>query len=193
EGVMKLKSIAVVLFLLAASSQLPAQTTSTSILGTVTDSTGAVISGAKVTVLNLRTGIKRQDVTTNTGDYNFPLLDVGEYEVSVEVAGFKTETRKNIVLQINQKARVDFSLQVGAQSERIEITAEAAALRTDEASLGQVVEQRRVVELPLNARNLAGLAALQPGVQFGGRMGFAGLTGTGGGIPVPGVGISISA
>jgi hypothetical protein len=190
---MKRKSVSVALFLSAVASQVFAQTTSTSILGTVTDSSGAVISGAKVSVLNTRTGTKRSDVTTNTGDYNFPLLDVGEYEVTVESPGFKPETHKNLALQINQKARVDFALQVGAQSERIEISAEAAVLHTDEASLGQVVEQRRVVELPLNGRNLAGLAVLQPGVQFGGRMGFDGLTGTGGGIPVPGVGISISA
>src|SRR5947208_12220278 len=190
---MKFTSVAVSLSIFCGCASLSAQTTSTSILGTVVDSTGAVITGAKVTALQVRTGVKREEVTTSSGDYNFPLLDVGEYEVSVEVAGFKAETRKNVVLQINQKARVDFALTVGAQTERIEITAEAAALKTDEASLGQVVEQRRVVELPLNGRNLAGLAVLQPGVQFGGRMGFDGLTGTGGGIPVPGIGISISA
>src|SRR6266566_4215588 len=103
---MKSKSIRAVVFLMAASLPLAAQTTSTSILGTVADSSGAVISGAKVRVLNIRTGIKREDVTSNKGDYNFPLLDVGEYEVSVEVAGFKAETQKSVVLQINQKARV---------------------------------------------------------------------------------------
>src|SRR5215207_2508648 len=103
---MRLKSISVALFLLGGSLQLSTQTTSTSILGTVMDSSGAVISGAKVTALNTNTGIKREDVTSTTGDYNFPLIDVGVYEVSVEVSGFKTETQKNVVLQINQKARV---------------------------------------------------------------------------------------
>src|SRR5258708_32477519 len=110
---MRLKSIAVAAFLLGASLPLAAQTTSTSILGTVTDSSSAIIAGAKVRVLNIRTGIKREDVTSSTGDYNFPLLDVGEYEVSVEAPGFKAETQKNVGLQINQKARVDFALQVG--------------------------------------------------------------------------------
>src|SRR5262249_5084769 len=91
-----------------------AQTTSTSILGTVTDPTGAVVAGATVTVTNTGTGIKRTDNTSVTGDYNFPLLDVGTYDVVVSIAGFKTESRRNIELTINQKARVDFSLVVGA-------------------------------------------------------------------------------
>ena len=170
-----------------------AQTTSTSILGTVTDPTGAVITTAKVTATQVATGLKRSELTSSTGDYNFPLLDPGEYEVTVEMAGFKTETRKNITLELNQKARIDFTLQVGAQSERVEVNAEAALLRTDDPSLGQVVETRRVEELPLNGRNLAGLAVLQPGVQFGPRMGFDGLTGGGGGVPVPGNTIAIVA
>src|SRR5438045_8428484 len=111
RGFMQSKSLRAVVCVLAASLPLAAQTTSTSILGTVADSSGAVISGAKVSVLNVRTGIKREDVTSNTGDYNFPLLDVGEYEVTVEVAGFKLETQKNVVLQINQKARLNCALQ----------------------------------------------------------------------------------
>jgi Carboxypeptidase regulatory-like domain/TonB dependent receptor len=172
---------------------LLAQTTSTTILGTITDSSGAVVPGAKVTALQVLTGLKREEATSNTGDYSFPLLNVGEYEVTVQLAGFKTEVRKNIVLQINQKARIDFTLQVGGQEERIDVSAEAALLRTDDATLGQVVDHRRVVELPLNGRNLGGLAVLQPGVQFGARMGFDGLTGDGGGVPVPGHVIAISA
>ncbi len=170
-----------------------AQTTSTTILGTVTDPTGAVVSGAKITASNKGTGVKREDITSTTGDYNFPLLDVGTYDVSVSISGFKTETQRNVELTINQKARVDFTLVVGAQADRVEITGEAAILKTDEASLGSVVEQRRVVELPLNGRNLAGVAVLQPGIQFGSRMGFDGISGTGGGVPIPGASISISA
>ncbi len=182
---------ATLLFLTASSTF--AQTTSTTILGSVTDSSGATVPGAKVVATNINTGIRRQDTTTATGDYGFPLLDVGMYSVTVEMKGFKTETQKGIELQINQKARVDFRLEIGAQTEIVTITAEVAQLKTDEASLGSVVEQRRVVELPLNGRNLAGLAVMQPGVQFGGRMGFDGLTGGAGGVPIPGQAISISA
>src|SRR5581483_4309693 len=144
-----------------------AQTTSTSIVGTVNDASGAVLPGAKVTVLNIKTGQKREDVTSSTGDYSFPLLDVGVYDVTVDAQGFKQEVRRGVVLQINDKLRVDFALQVGATSERVEITATGVTLQTDEATLGLTVEQRRVEELPLNNRNLGVLAILQPGVQYG--------------------------
>ena len=188
----RINSIALVLFFTCL--HVFAQTTSTTILGTVTDATGAAIGNAKVTVANINTGIKRVETTSDSGNFSFPLLDVGQYTVTVEMQGFKTETQTGIELQINQKARVDFKgLQVGSQSESVTITGEVAQLKTDEASLGSVVEQRRVVELPLNGRNLAGLAVMQPGVQFGGRMGFDGLTGGGGGVPIPGQSISISA
>ena len=181
------------LCLLSFAGVLLSQTTSTSILGTVTDASGAVVVGAKVTALQVNTGLRRDASTSSSGDYAFPLLEVGEYSVTAEAAGFKTETRGNIVLEVNQKARVNFSLEVGTQAEHVLVTSEAVLLHTDDASLGQVVEQRRVVELPLNGRNLGGLAVLQPGVQFGSRMGFDGLTGGGGGVPIPGDTISISA
>ena len=188
-----MRNILGIMLLCFAAAFLDGQTTSTSILGTVTDSTGALVSGAKVLLTNVRTGTKRLDVTTGAGDYNFPLLDVGLYEVSVDVAGFKSVTRKNIDLELNQKARIDFSLEVGQQTEKVTVMADAALLRTDEASLGQVVNSKSIQELPLNGRNLAGLAVLQPGVQFGGRMGFDGISGAAGGVPVPGAAISISA
>jgi hypothetical protein len=143
---------------LVLSSAVLAQTTSTTILGTVTDASGAVLAGAKVTVVNTGTGVKREDTTSSTGDFSFPLLDVGVYDVTVDAQGFKSEVRRNIVLQINEKVRADFALQVGATSERIEVVAEGTQLRTDDATLGQTVEQRRVEELPLNNRNLGALA-----------------------------------
>jgi len=138
------------LFLFALT--LTAQTTSTSIVGTVTDPSGAAVAGAKVTARNVRTGVLTETVTTTTGDYAIPLLDVGEYSVTVEVEGFKPETRSGIRLQVNEKVRVDFELQVGAVTERITVTSEAPALRTDEVTVGGTVEQRRLVELPLTGR-----------------------------------------
>ncbi|HET8546476.1 MAG TPA: TonB-dependent receptor, partial [Bryobacteraceae bacterium] len=170
-----------------------AQTTSTSILGTVTDPQGAAIANAKITVRNAGTGVVSTTVTTNTGDYTVPLLDVGEYEVSVEMPGFRSATQTGVRLEINEKARVDFQLQVGAQAERITVTAEATLLKTDEASVGGVVEQRRLVELPMNGRNVGNFATLNPGVQFGSRHGYDGLSGGGGGIPIPGQTIAIVA
>jgi hypothetical protein len=174
-----------------------AQTTSTTILGTVSDASGAILAGAKVTAVNTRTGVKRDVVTSSTGDFSFPLLDVGVYDLTVDAHGFKQEIRRNILLEINEKVRMDFTLQVGATNERVEVTAEAATLRTDDATLGQTVEQRRVEELPLNNRNLGALAILQPGVQYGPRSGTDG-QGFGQrqgahGIPIPGIGLSFVA
>jgi hypothetical protein len=173
------------------------QTTSTSILGTVTDSSGALIAGAKVTLIEIQTGIKAEQSTSSTGDYNFPLLKVGRYDVMVSKEGFKTESRPGIELELNQKARVDFTLAVGALSETVEIKSDAPILNTEDASLGLVVNSRTIEELPMNGRNIGSLAVLQPGVFFGGRMGYdggvSGSTGTGGGVPIPGDTIAISA
>src|SRR6516165_9456738 len=100
-------------------SPLFSQTSSTAILGTVVDASGAVLVGAKVTLLQVQTGIKRQDTTSSTGDYNFPLLDPGEYAVTVESPGFNTETHSSIQLELNLKARIDFHLQVGAAAQTV--------------------------------------------------------------------------
>ncbi|MBK7931053.1 MAG: TonB-dependent receptor [Bryobacterales bacterium] len=178
---------------LAVAVALNAQTTSTTILGAVTDSSGAAVEGAKIVARNVGTSVSTETLTTGTGDFALPLLDIGEYEVTVEMSGFKSETKKGVRLQINEKVRVDFTLQVGAQSERITVSAEAATLRTDEASVGGTVEQRRLVELPLNGRNVGNFAVLNPGVQFGSRGGYNGQSGGGGGIPIPGQTIAIVA
>src|SRR5437868_10933504 len=151
-------------------SPLFSQTSSTAILGTVTDATGAVVIGAKVTLLQVQTGVKRQDTTSSTGDYAFPLLDPGEYAVTVEAKGFKTETVRGIDLQLNLRARIDVHLQVGAEVQTVEVSSFAALLSTDQATLGQVVDTRPIEELPMAGRNLAAVAVLQPGVQYGGRM-----------------------
>src|SRR4030095_14627010 len=93
------------------------QTVSTEILGLVTDPTGAVIPGATVTVKRVATGDVRTVTTNATGNYIVPLLDVGEYEVTCAAPGFKTDVRQGVVLQLQQKARVDFQMVGGAQSE----------------------------------------------------------------------------
>ncbi|MCS7024870.1 MAG: TonB-dependent receptor [Bryobacteraceae bacterium] len=151
------------------------QTASTQILGLVTDSTGAIIPGATVTAKRLATGDLRTTTTNETGNYIFPLVESGEYEVSCVAAGFKTEVRKNIQLELNQKARIDFQLQVGQQAERIEVSSSPPLLKTEDATLGSVVDSRKMLELPLNGRNFAQAATLMPGVVFGtARMGIDG-------------------
>src|SRR6266545_2855351 len=116
-------------FVLLWAGLLQAQTTSTEILGTVTDPTAAVIAGAHVTMLRTATGQKREALTTASGDYSFPLIEIGEYVVTVRAAGFKTEEQKNVRVELQQKMRVDFHLQVGETSETIEVSAKAIALK----------------------------------------------------------------
>src|SRR5581483_8049912 len=146
---------------------LSAQTSSTAVVGTVLDPSGAVISGAKVTLLQTETDINRNEVTSDTGDYNFPLVNPGLYSVTVSAPGFKVATRSGVQVDLDQKARVDFHMEVGSANQTVEVTAQGALLSTDQATLGQVLNQQKVVELPLNGRNIGALASLQPGVQNG--------------------------
>lgn len=175
------------------ASAAAAQTVSTQILGLVTDQTGAAIPNAAITARRVATGDVRTTQANETGNYVFPLLEVGEYEVTAAAQGFKTEVRRGIVLQLQQKARIDFQMQVGQQVERIEVTSAAPLLRTEDATLGAVVEQKRVVDLPLNMRNFGQLATLTPGVTFtNARMGMDG-QGTIGTRAMPGQIIGVTA
>ena len=163
----------VLLFLIAATAFT--QTASTQILGLVTDASGAVVPGAVITSKRVETSDVRTATSNETGNYIFPLVDSGSYEVTCVAPGFKTEVRRNIPLELNQKARIDFQLQVGQQTERVEVSASTPLLKTEDATLGSVVDHRRVVELPLNGRNFAQAATLMPGVVYGSaRMGVDG-------------------
>ena len=164
----------VAIFLIAAAAVF-GQTASTQILGLVTDSSGAVVPGANVTASRVETGDRRTTTSNETGNYIFPLVDSGTYEVTCSASGFKTEVRRNITLELNQKARIDFQLQVGQQAETIEVSSSAPLLKTEDATLGSVVEHKRIIELPLNGRNFAQAATLMPGVVYGSaRMGVDG-------------------
>src|ERR1700730_13788717 len=139
------------LFLVAAAAY--AQTASTQILGLVTDSTGAVLPGTIVTAKHIETGDVRTTTTNETGNYIFPLVDSGTYEVTSSKARFQTECRRDISLELQQKARIDFQIQVGQQAETIEVSSAAPLLKTEDATLGSVVDNSRIVELRLNGRN----------------------------------------
>ncbi len=165
------------------------QTTSTEILGRVTDPSGAVVPGAQVILLRLSTGERRETLTSRSGDYDFPVIEIGEYSVTVSKEGFKTAEQKPVLAQFEQKARVDFRLELGAVSDKIQVVARGVGLKTDDAAVGQVLDRRLVLELPLNGRNVASLAVLVPGVQYGTRQGFDGL----GGFPIPGNMVALSA
>jgi hypothetical protein len=166
-----------------------AQTTSTEITGTVSDTTGAVIPGAKVVLHRIATGERRTTTTGSTGDYVFPLIEIGDYTVAVEMDGFQSQEKTGIRLQLQQKLRVDFTLTVGNTLERIEVVAAGVQLKTEDASVGQVIDNKRVVELPLNGRNVSRLAVLVPGVNYGLRQGLDGSQGS----PIPGRSVALTA
>jgi len=132
--------------------------------GTVTDASGAAISDATVTLTNLDNGEKHNMTSDGSGNYTFVSILPGRYKLEVEKTGFKKFVREPILVQIESGLRVDAALQVGAQNETIEVTSEVPLLQPETNSLGQVVEQRSVTELPLNGRNPLALVALVPGV-----------------------------
>jgi len=134
------------------------------IAGTVTDSSGAAIANATVTLTNLDTSEKHNMETDASGYYTFVNILPGRYKVEVEKSGFKKVVRQPIIVEIESGLKVDITLQVGAQTETVEVSAEAPLLQPETNSLGQVVEQRNVTELPLNGRNPLALVSLVPGV-----------------------------
>ncbi len=134
------------------------------ITGVVTDPSGAVVVGANVTVNNPQINLTRTATTNEAGNYNFPALLPGSYDVRVEMQGFQSGIRTGVVLQVQQVARLDFRLQVGAVSETIEVSGGAPLLVTESATLGTVIENQRIIELPLNGRNFIQLIALSPNV-----------------------------
>jgi hypothetical protein len=155
---------AAILVLALTASVGSAQNVYGTITGTVTDTSGAAISEANVTLTNLDTGAKRDITTDASGNYTFVNIVPGRYKLEGEKSGFKKFVREPIIVQIESGLRVDMPLAVGAQTETVEVTSEVPLLQPETNSLGQVVETRSVTELPLNGRNPLALVALVPGV-----------------------------
>ncbi len=154
---------ALLVFCVAASGQV----TTGTILGTVTDPTGAAVAAARVTITNLQQGTTATRETDALGNYLVPFLIPGVYRVEVTATGFRRVDRSNVSLQVDQRARVDVTLTVGDVTETIEVTAAAPLISQDSAEVGQVIEQKAVQELPLNGRNFAQLVYLVAGVTPG--------------------------
>lgn len=144
-----------------------AQKTTATILGTVTDPSGSAVSGAKVTAKNTATGLERTATTDTSGYYRLELLPAGSYSVTVEKTGFKSQVLTGIVLQIDQDARIDAALQLGEVSDRVEVSSAPPLADTTTATIGDVIENRRIVTLPLNGRNFQQLALLTAGTASG--------------------------
>lgn len=134
------------------------------ILGTVSDPGGAVLPGASVTVTDLSTGAIRTVTTDGQGNYQVLSLPRGEYKVEIDAKGFKHFSRSPIDVVVNQQARVDVKMEIGAQNQQVVVNAAPPIMQTENAALGQVVEGNAVTNLPLNGRNVLALVALVPGV-----------------------------
>src|ERR1035437_8238483 len=165
---MRYKSIWALLgaILLCISGALIAQTQG-EFSGLATDSSGAVIAGAKVTVTNTGTGIDRVTTTNGSGIYRVPMVQPGIYNIKVAASGFKTAVRTQITLQVQQSATVDFSLEVGEITQSIEVSGAVAMLDTESATVGTVIANKGIVDLPLNGRDFLQLVALSPNVSYG--------------------------
>jgi hypothetical protein len=153
---------------IVCTASLIAQAPVGEITGMVTDSTGAVIAGARVTVTNPATNQTRTADTNDAGIYSIPALIPGVYTVRIEKQGFGGQSRGDVNLNVGQVLALDFSLQVGNVAEVVEVTGGAPVLETESTSVGTVIENKRIVELPLNGRNYLQLASLIPGATTNG-------------------------
>jgi hypothetical protein len=149
---------------LAGAVGIRAQTTTAQVSGQVTDSTGAVVPQAAITITNVDIGVSRKVETSGTGYYVIPLLPPGNYKLTAEKPGFQTAEYPGLVLQVNQALALDIALKVGGVAQSVTVEAQAPLLQATSSNLGAVVTERAAVELPLNGRNFSQLLLLTPGV-----------------------------
>jgi hypothetical protein len=153
--------------LLGSQTRTWAQAVTGTILGTVTDSTGAVVAGARITLVNENTGGTTALVTDAHGDYTAPSLPTGRYTIRGEMPGFKTVTLSNLDLGVDQRLRMDIGLEVGELTESVQIEASTPLLQTSSSELGTTVKGEQIRTLPLNGRNFVSLTRTVPGVLRG--------------------------
>src|SRR5437868_12538595 len=154
----------VALTVLISATALRGQGVSGSITGAVKDTSGAIVPNCSVTAESAESGRKWQTVTNDAGIYNLSALPPDRYTLRVEISGFKRLVTNAITLEVNQTARVDLTLEVGAVAETVEVKSLAPLLQTENTQLGSVVSGNTTLNLPLNGRNFAQLTLLAPGV-----------------------------
>ncbi|MGA2360041.1 MAG: carboxypeptidase regulatory-like domain-containing protein [Terriglobales bacterium] len=164
---------------LASGACLMAQTSQGRILGSVTDPSGAVVAGAKMTITNTATNVSQAVTTTSSGDYLLPNVDPGTYTVSAEAKGFKKSLSSVFTVDVARDARVNLRLQPGAVSETIEVTAQQTLVDSTETTLNGLITNKAITELPLQGRDFQNLLPLNPGVQRTPGGGFHSVTSNG--------------
>lgn len=148
------------------SSIASAQSASGTVTGLVTDSSQAAIPGVTLRIENTETGVAATAVSTSGGEYTFPLLPAGRYTLTAEGTGFQTHSRRDIVVETGRTLRLDIAMQVGQVSERVEVTGEAPLLESETSSVGQLIENKTVADMPLNGRRVGDLLGLVGGAIF---------------------------
>lgn len=159
-------AVAVVVFAVGQST-IFAQANSGTILGRVTDPSGAVVPGAKVVATNEQTGVTKEYTTDSSGNYVISYLIPGNYDVSAEKTSFKRSVHSGLTLEVDQKAVVNLTLEVGSVNESIEVTAQAPLVQSQSVDQSQVITQKQMQELPLDIRDYGQLASLQAGTVIG--------------------------
>src|SRR5689334_3602767 len=149
----------IVIGLTVATGEVWAQATA-QVSGTVHDQSGAVLPGVEVTATQTETGVVRMTVTNETGSYVLANLPLGPYKLEAALSGFRTFVQTGIVLQVNSSPVINPVMEVGQVSEQVEVQANAALVETSNVGIGQVIEQQRILELPLNGRQVTDLITL---------------------------------
>ncbi len=150
-----------------AVAPLWAQSGSATITGTITDQTGAAIQGARILVRDPGTSFTRETLTNDAGLYSLPGLRPRRYDVTAESSGFRKHSQREFAVEVDQIARLDIQLQIGEITQQIEVAGMTQLLHTESAAVGALIDQRKIVELPLNGRSFVQLALLVPGVNSG--------------------------
>lgn len=156
--------LASLVVLLCSAAPIRAQVDAGTILGTISDASGATIHGATVTLTNEGTNASLSTTTISDGSYKFTPVKIGTYKLTATMQGFSTITQRNVAVNVGQDVVVDFALKPGSVSETVEVASSVPVLETQDASVGQVIDQRNVDNLPLNGRNFTFLAQLSAGV-----------------------------
>ena len=162
--VMKSAGVALAIGLTLLGSLALAQTSTGRIVGSVKDSTGAVIQGVEISIEQVGTGATFNTTSNEIGEFTAPQLQPGQYRVTAKHAGFKSQVQSSVTVSVNEDTNVAMAMELGSVAETIEVTGEAGQVQTHNSTMGQAVQSKQIVELPLNGRNFLQLALLQAGV-----------------------------